>query len=116
MTPEQIIETQVSKLRDELTESWKNFDKIEDIACEIMGVGKDRIRGKCRETEFTWARYFVWSAMIKKGVTYDSIGMVYNRCHSAVLHGLQRVKKLRSINDKEFTTLYGKFTEAIEGL
>lgn len=50
----------------------------------------DDIRGPCRRKHFVRARRAVMEVLRERGLSLPAIGLIVNRHHTAVLHGLRR--------------------------
>lgn len=50
----------------------------------------DDIRGPCRRAHIVRARRAVMEVLRERGLSLPAIGLIINRHHTAVLHGLRR--------------------------
>lgn len=69
----------------------KDYQLIE-IACNVSGVGVDRIASKSREQDIVDARYLAFALLHKyTRLTLERIGMLFNVKKTSVAHGIESV-------------------------
>lgn len=54
------------------------------------GVTKDDLRGPSRKPHLVRARWEAMAILREHGLSLPAIGLMFNRHHTAVLHGLRR--------------------------
>lgn len=67
---------------------------VRDV-CEVFGVAEGDVYGSCREMTITRVRWASWYACHQLGYSLSKIGQAFNRDHTTILHGVQRIKKMR---------------------
>ncbi|MDI3491995.1 MAG: Bacterial dnaA protein helix-turn-helix [Thauera sp.] len=65
------------------------------LACaRAFNVPTSRLKGFARDGGAREARFALYSALHQRGHSYSSIGLMLDRHHSTVLHGVREANKL----------------------
>lgn len=70
----------------------KKADAIDAVLSNLFNVSIDRIHSPNRQADCIKARFFAWYILSEKyDVTSVAIGETYDRDHTSILHGIERV-------------------------
>lgn len=75
--------------------------KLIKIVADIFGTSPTDIKGKSRTKPTADARAVCFYFLRKKGMTVEKVGQLFNRHHTTVVLGTQKVEELLSF-DKSF--------------
>lgn len=63
-------------------------------ACAETGIGLSEITGPYRDKRLVMARHPLWHHLNKRaGFSLNEIGAYFNRDHTTILHGVQKIEK-----------------------
>jgi len=88
----------IMKEKSGLKSQIKMADSIVEKVAAFYGMSNSDIRGKCRKRELVKAR---WIAMYyireKTDFTLNTIGDMFGRDHTTVIHALETIKDIMSL-------------------
>lgn len=83
------------------------------LICDLYGITKSQLVGRCRKREFVEARQLHWLILKTQRNRLKYIGSIYGRSHSTVHSGIKRIKGVIE-TDKETRSIYQKVTEVLK--
>lgn len=73
----------------------KDSDKVLDVVSKTYGVSIDDMIGPSRKTIYTWPRHIAMYLLnIDFSLSFPTIGKIFNRDHTSVLHACERIKAI----------------------
>lgn len=79
-----------------------NLDKLIEIVAQHYGYSIAELLEKGRHRRITIARQRIYTlARIRLGLTFQEIGMKFNRHHASIIHGVRRVQSDMQIYKKD---------------
>ena len=73
---------------------YQQINAIENVIAGKTGVTIDQMRGRNRDAQTSHARHIVWVlAYDYLDFTYPQIAMVYDRDHTTIISGANRLRK-----------------------
>lgn len=91
-----------------------NNNKLLNIILVVCGVSKEQFYSDKRGRRLVIARHlFCYISRVKLGNKLVPIAMFIGRDHTTVIHGINTITNLLSINDEEVQSLYLAIVEAI---
>jgi chromosomal replication initiator protein len=84
---------------------------VDETISKVSGVSVQNIRGISRDKDIVLARHVVWMILHDyKGFTYSRLGREYERDHTTIINGVNRVRrealKLVAELKKEYPILF----------
>jgi hypothetical protein len=77
-------------------------------------IEKHDLKKKCRKPRFIHRRIYFFYILRESGATYEEIGELFDLNHSTVMHGIQRYKNLRHVNDHLLNLDIAEYTGKIK--
>ena len=91
-----------------------NNNKLLNIVLVICGVSKEQFYSEKRGRTLVLARHlFCYISRAKLGHKLVPIAQFIKRDHTTVIHGINTIENLLSVNDEQVQTLYLSIIEAI---
>ena len=76
-------------------------EDIISAVCDVTGVTRESLMGRCRLRKFTYARFLAWGVMRERaGSTAASIARRFSRDHSTIANGLIKFDSLMVENER----------------
>lgn len=70
-------------------------ERIIETVCDYFDLPMESLKGKCRIKELVYARYVIFYFLRKyTSITFKSAGLMFNRDHTTVIHGLQHLSNI----------------------
>ena len=93
-------------------------NKIKSISNKVVlstGFGFDILRSRSRKREITVTRQFaiyqIYNECYPDGLTLQSIGDIFNRDHSLVLHSVKQIRTMIEVNDHLIRQIRHRYNE-----
>lgn len=91
-----------------------NQEKLLNIILIITGVSKDQFYSEKRGRQLVLARHlFCYISRVKLGHKLVYIGQFIKRDHTTVIHGIETISNLLSVNDTQCQSLFISVIDAI---
>jgi len=100
--------TELTKL---LLSQDSHSDNIIARYCSIYGITEDEIKSSARPRHIVIPRQLCMVALLKTGLTLESVGMLFNRHHSTVLYSKRIVESMIDVKDE----VYMEYIERLSG-
>lgn len=99
----QVCDCKVSvsiSLKNRVIKNSEELDKLKHLIWKTFGITWEEIKGLSRLREIVSARYcFMYIAHTQYSLNKSQIGDMCNRDHTSVIHAINTVNNLYSIND-----------------
>lgn len=110
----EIIEKQISQ-QPKIGISIIDRASIEHI-CKCTGYDYNTLKQNSREQQYAFARFIVFNHLRELGFSFNEIGLIFNRSHSTVLMGINKMNDFKSLNDAVFMAIYNRFRKNYHNL
>lgn len=70
-------------------------DKVIQVVCNHYNIDRSDLKGRCRQKELVHARHVIFYLLRNHAsMTLKSAGALFNRDHTTVIHGVQKLHDL----------------------
>lgn len=87
-----------------------------DFICKCTGFDYETLKQSSREQHYAFARFIVFNHLRELGFSFNEIGLIFNRSHSTVLMGINKMNDFKAINDAVFMSIYNRFRKNYHNL
>jgi chromosomal replication initiation ATPase DnaA len=92
-----------------------DIEDLEHIVCDVTGVGKEELSGKCRKRGIVIARHLMaYLGTQLTTLSLSSIGARMNKDHTTIIHGRDNIKDLIDVGDATVCLAISKINAQIE--
>ena len=81
---------------------------IEHI-CKCTGYSYQLLKDSGRNMDYVSARNIVFGHLREMGFSFNEIGLIFNRSHATVMHGISQAENYLLQKDESFMKIYKRF-------
>jgi chromosomal replication initiation ATPase DnaA len=90
-------------------------DNLKKFTTRYIGTTIEVLPSKTRKGEIVLARQIIWFLIkLNTMITFVEMGNLFDRDHSTAMHGINKIKDLVSINDKEILSILKRIKKSID--
>lgn len=80
-----------------------------DFICKCTGFDYETLKQSSREQHYAFARNIIFDHLRQIGFSFNEIGLIFNRSHATVMHGIEKKNTFLELKDPLFLTYYNRF-------
>jgi len=98
----------------EIVDQFTYAKKVISVVCFVLQTDYESLKTKSRKQKNVFSRYFVYTIMRKKGMTYKNMVTLFNReDHGTAFFGLVALDKAFYSNYKDYRAQFEKVNELL---